>query len=276
MTVLDKSCPGTRGKPCRWSVDVQNEPCLIPRTAPLCEICRANEDFNLKILSRQLRSLYDLDPDIYKLALEEVPRYLWSIVLRSVMELGDCMADATSFALVPCKIHMLIEATDLAIRDVDVLDAWHIRVAMDTNIIRSVGLVFAKSLPSADVRAHITDYACATDLRQLHRRLCHVKSHAYHVLSKRPFWHCVPGANPEDDTPCNRMIRVYAKSLRGLHRPKLLHLRHALRLHRRVSKRAFCNKRAWWAAKSIDACEASCGVALYNDHPLSTMLKGLP
>ena len=76
MTVLDKSCPGKRGKACRWSVDVQNEPCLIPRAAPLCEICRAHEDFNLKRLSRQLRSLYDFDPDIYKLALEEIPRYL--------------------------------------------------------------------------------------------------------------------------------------------------------------------------------------------------------
>ena len=69
-------------------VDVQNEPCLIPRAAQLCEICRADDDFNLKALSRQLRSLYDLDPDIYKLALDEIPRYLWSIVLRGVAGFG--------------------------------------------------------------------------------------------------------------------------------------------------------------------------------------------
>ena len=276
MTVLDKMCPGKRGKPCRWSVDVQNEPCLISRAAPLCEICRANEDFDLKVLSHQLRSLYDLDPDIYKLALEEIPRYVWSIVLRGVMELGNSRTDATSFALVPCKIHMLIEATDLAMRDIDVLDAWHIRVALDTNVIRSIGLVFAKRVPSADVRAHIADYACATDLRQLHRRLCHVKSHAYHVLSKQPFWHCVLGADGGDDTPCSQMIRVYANSIRGLHRPKLLHLRHTLRVHLRVSHKSFCHRRAGWATKSIEVCEASCGVNISNDHPLSTMLQGLP
>ena len=161
MSVLNKICPGKRGKPCRWSVDVQNDPCLISRAAPLCEICRANEDFDLKVLSRQLRSLYDLDPDIYKLALHEVPRYLWSIVLRSVMDLGNCRADATSFALAPRRVNMLIEATDLATRDIHVLDVWHIRVAMDTNAIRSVGLApangsrlqtFGRTSPSTRVR----------------------------------------------------------------------------------------------------------------------------
>ena len=122
MTLLDKLCPGTAGKPCRWSVDVQHEPCLISRAAPLCEICRAKGDFNLNVLSRQLRSLYDLDPDVYKLALNEVPRYLRSIVLRGVMEHGASRTDATAFALAPCRINMLIKAADLATRDVDVLD----------------------------------------------------------------------------------------------------------------------------------------------------------
>ena len=276
MSVLNKICPGKRGKPCRWSVDVQNDPCLISRAAPLCEICRANEDFDLKVLSRQLRSLYDLDPDIYKLALHEVPRYLWSIVLRSVMDLGNCRADATSFALAPRRVNMLIEATDLATRDIHVLDVWHIRVAMDTNAIRSVGLALGKRLPSADIRAHVAEYACATDLRELHRRLCYVKSRAYHVLSKQPFWHCVLGADAGDETPCDQMLRVYAKSIRGLHRPKLLHLRHALKMHLRVSHRSFCHRRARWATKSIEICEASCGVTLSNDHPLSTMLQCLP
>ena len=276
MTVLDKMCPGKPWKPCRWSVDVQNEPCLIAQSAQLCEICRADDDFNLKVLSRQLRSLYDLDPDIYKVALHEVPRYLWSIVLRSVMELGNCRTDATSFALAPCKINMLIEATDLATRDVAVLDVWHARVAADTDAICSVGLAFAKKLPSADIRAHVAEFACATDLRELHRRLCHVKTHAYHTLSKQPFWHCIFSADADDDTPCAQMIRVYAQSIRGLHRPKLLNLRHNLKLHRRVSQRAFCHKRARWATKSIDVCEASCGVSISNDHRLSTMLQCLP
>lgn len=85
MTVLDKLRPGIDGKPCRWPVDTQNETCSISRGAALCEICRAKGDFNLNVLSRQLRSLYDLDPDVYKLALNEVPRYLWSIALRGVM-----------------------------------------------------------------------------------------------------------------------------------------------------------------------------------------------
>ena len=92
-------------------MDVQDEPCLIPRAAPLCEICRAKGDFNLKVLSRQLRSLYDLDPDVYKLALNEVPRYLRSIVLRNVMLASPCRTDATAFALAPRRIDMLIEAS---------------------------------------------------------------------------------------------------------------------------------------------------------------------
>ena len=70
MTVLDKLRPGTDGKPCRWSVDTQKEPCLISRGAALCEICRAKGDVDLNVPSRQLRSLYDLDPDVYKLALK--------------------------------------------------------------------------------------------------------------------------------------------------------------------------------------------------------------
>ena len=276
MTVLDKLCPGKNGKPCRWSVDIQNEPCLIPRAAPLCEICRANGDFNLKVLSRHLRNLYDLDPDIYKLALLEIPRYLWSIVLRSVMEFGHCRADATSFALAPCKINMLIKAADLATRDVNVLDLWRIRLAADTDAIISVGLAFSKRLPSADIRAHVADYVYATDLRELHRRLCYVKSHAYHVLSKQPFWHRVFDADTENDNTCHQMTRVYLNSIHGFHRPKLLHLRHTLKLHRRVSQRSFCHRRARWATKSIDICEASSHVTMSNDHPLSSMLQCLP
>ena len=272
MTVLDKLCPGRDGKPCRWSVDIQNEPCLIPRTASLCGICRANEDLNLTAISRQLRSLYDLDPDMYKLALKEIPRYLRSIVLRNVMEQGICRTDATSFALAPCRINMLIKAADLATRGVDVLDVWHIRVAGDTNAIRAVGLALGKRLPSADVRAHIAEYVCRTDLRQLHRQLCYVKTHAYHVLSKKPFWQFVFDANAEDD-PCHQMIRVYANSIRGSHRPKLLHLRHALRLHRRVSQKAFCHTRVKWATKSLDICESTCKVDISNDHPLSSVLQ---
>jgi len=275
MTVLDKLCPGNDGKPCRWSVDVQNEPCLISRAAPLCEICRAKGDFNLNVLPRQLRSLYDLDPDVYKLALNEVPRYLRSIVLRSVMEHGASRTDATAFALAPCRINMLIKAADLAARGVQHIDAWHIRIAEDTNAIRSVGLALGKRLPSADVRAHIAEYVCRTDLRELHRKLCYVKTHAYHVLSKKPFWHCVFDADAEGD-PCHQMIRVYAHSIRGLHRPKLFHLRHTLKLHRRVSQRAFCHKRVEWATKSLEICEATCNVAISNDHPLSSMLQCMP
>jgi hypothetical protein len=275
MTVLDKMCPGKGGEPCKWSTEIQNEPCLIARAAPLCEICRASDDFDLKVLSRQLRSLYDLDPDLYKLALKEVPRYLWSIVLRSVMELGPSRTDATAFAFGPCKINMLIKATDLATRDLEILDVWHIRLAADTDAIRSVGLAFGKRLPSADVRAHIAEYACATDLCELHRRLCHVKSNAYHVLSKQPFWHCVFDADAEDDT-CHQMIRIYAHAIRGLHRPKLFHLKHTLKMHRRVSQRSFCHRRVRWAGKSIDICEATCGVTISNEHPLSSMLQSLP
>ena len=276
MTILDKPCPGKDGRPCRWSVEVQNEPCLIPRAAPLCEICSASNHFNLKVLARHLRSIYDLDPDIFKLALQEVPRYLWSIVLRNVVELGPRRADATSFALTPCRISMLIEAADLVTRDVHVLDVWHMRVAADTHGIRSVGLAFGKRLPSADIRAHIADYVCASDLRELHRRLCYVKSQTYHMLSKPPFWQFVFDTSNETDA-CHQMIRVYANAVRGSHRPKLLHLRHTLRLHRHVSKRSFCHKRAMWATKSIDMCEASCGVNISNsDHPLSSMLQCLP
>ena len=277
MTVLDKLCPGKGGKPCRWSVDMQNEPCLIPRTAPLCEVCRANGDFNLRVLSRQLRNLYELDPDLYKLALREVPRYLWSIVLRSVMELAPpCRTDATAFALVPRKTDMLIKATDLATRDIDVIDAYQIQIAGDTNAIRSVALALGKRLPSADVRAQIAEYVCATDLRELHRRLCYVKSNAYHVLSKREFWHCVIGAASDEDDIVNQMVRVYAIHMRRLHRPKLFHLRYALKLHRRVGQRSFCHNRVRWAAKSLDICESACNVKISNDHPLSCMLQCCP
>ena len=119
-------CPGIDGKPCRWSVDTQNEPCLISRGAALCEICRAKGDFNLNALSRQLRSLYDLDPDVYKLALNEVPRYLRSIVLRGVMEHGACRPDARSFALAPSRIKMLTKAA-IALQDRESMDILNIQ-----------------------------------------------------------------------------------------------------------------------------------------------------
>ena len=274
MTVLDKTCPGKNGKPCRWSVDVQNEPCLITRGAKVCEICRANVDFTLSVLSRQLRSLYDLDPDVYKLALNEIPRYARPIVLRSVVELRSVI-HTTAFASLPRKINMLIKAADLVTRDLDVMDLFDIRLAADTNAIRSVGLAFGKKLSSADVRAHIAEYVCGTDLRELHRRLCYVKSGAYHVLSKQPFWQCVFDLDNEDDA-CQQMIRVYKHAIRDSHRPKLFHLRRTLKMHRRVSQRSFCHKRVLWTTKSIDICEATCGVTISNDHPLSSMLQCLP
>ena len=105
--------------------------------------------------------------------------------------------------------------------------------------------------------------------------MCYVKTQAYHVLSKKPFWHYVFDADAEDD-PCHQMIRVYANSIRGLHRPKLFHLRHALKLHRRVSQKAFCHKRVEWATKSLGICESTCNVAIPNDHPLSSMLQCMP
>ena len=191
------------------------------------------------------------------------------------MEHGASRTDATASALAPCKINMLIKAADLAARDVQHIDAWHIRIARDTHAIRSVGLALSKRLPSADIRAHIAKYVCRSDLRELHRRLCYLKTQAYHVLSKKPLWHCVSDADAEGD-PCHQMIRVYAHSIRGLHRPKLFHLRHSLKMHRRVNQKAFCYKRVEWATKSLETCESTCSVAISNDHPLSSMLKRMP
>ena len=170
---------------------------------------------------------------------------------------------------------MLIKAADLAARDVQHIDAWHIRIAGDTNAIRSVGLAMGKRLPSADLRAHVAEYVCGIDLRELHHKLCYAKTHAYHVLSKKPFWHFVFHASADHD-PCHQMIRVYASCIRGLHRPKLLHLRRALKAHRRVSQKAFCHKRVEWAAKSLEICESTCNVAISNDHPLSSILQCMP
>ena len=204
--------------------------------------------------------------------LQAIPRYLWSVLLKGVVGIGSARSDGTSFAMAPCRIETLVQATGLLTKDLEAVDLWHIKIATDTSFIRSAGATLRKRLPS-DVRALILEFGCDSDLRELHRNLCRTKSYYYHVLAKPLFWHCLYDAQSEDT--CHQMIGVYIHTVRGLHQPKLNYLTRALIKHRGAAGEAFCNLRREWCNRSVEICDLASRMRVSNDHPLSTMLQGL-
>ena len=232
-------------------------------------MCRAKDEVDHHALCKQLRNLYDLDPCIFRECLHHaIPRHLWSVLLRSVVDLGPGRSE---FSLASSRLQALVRATGLVTKDLETIDLWHIKVKTDTNFIRSVGCSLRKRLPS-DVRAHIAEFACS-DLRELHRSLCSVKSKCYHVLSKPMFWHFV--YDPDADDTCHQMIGVHVHSVRAFHQPNLSYLKDALRAHRRVAATSFCHRRAEWCDRSVEICTKAGRASISNDHPLRDMLQML-